>query len=174
MSAGIVRRIDELGRIVIPKEFRRTMRLKEGDEMEILSSGDAITLKKYSGFESLLSTVKAVASLLARSVDADVLFVSTEGVEIAEGKNRRRYVGARFSDEFAAEVRKRKTEVMHGEQLKNIFSDRECATAYGVIEPVAVNGDLVGAAMLMLDRMPSELARAYLHFSVELIQAALE
>ena len=71
-TAGIVRRIDELGRIVIPKEMRRTMHLKEGDEMEILSSGDALTLRKYSSFESILPIIRSTAKLLSKAPDATV------------------------------------------------------------------------------------------------------
>ena len=47
-NTGIVRRIDELGRIVIPKELRRSMRLHVGDELEIAKDGDFMTMKKYS------------------------------------------------------------------------------------------------------------------------------
>lgn len=46
-STGIVRRVDELGRIVLPKEMRKTMEIKEGDPMEIYVDGDSIVLKKY-------------------------------------------------------------------------------------------------------------------------------
>ena len=48
-STGVVRRIDDLGRIVIPKEIRRSLRIREGDSLEIYSEGsEGITLKKYS------------------------------------------------------------------------------------------------------------------------------
>ena len=46
-ATGIVRRIDELGRVVIPKEIRRTLRIKDGDPLEIFTEGDAILLRKY-------------------------------------------------------------------------------------------------------------------------------
>ena len=47
-GSGIVRRVDDLGRIVIPKELRRTLRLKEGDPVEISRDGESLFLKKYS------------------------------------------------------------------------------------------------------------------------------
>lgn len=173
MSAGIVRRIDELGRIVIPKELRRTMRLNEGDEMEICSNGESITLRKYSGFESVRNLVRAVSALLSRATDADVLFVTAESVSVAEGKNKRHYAGLRLTDAFAGIVRRRRTDILHGEALNNIFSDADCLCCYIVLEPVTVGGDLVGAALLMLDNLPSDIARAYLHFCVEIIEASL-
>ena len=53
-ATGVVRRIDDLGRIVLPKELRRTMRIKEGDSLEIYTDGtDLITLKKYSPVQSV-------------------------------------------------------------------------------------------------------------------------
>ncbi len=173
MSAGIVRRIDELGRIVIPKELRRTMRLKEGDEMEIAADGDAITLRKYSGFESVLAAAKAVSRLLAEALDADVLFVNPEGVSVAEGKNKKKYAGATLSDDFQNTVRARKQAILHGEQLRGLLVGREIDATYVVLEPVVVGGDLVGAAALLLSTLPSDIARAYLHFCAELIEAAL-
>ena len=173
MSAGIVRRIDELGRIVIPKELRRTMRLKEGDEMEIAASGDAITLRKYSGFESVIAAAKAVSKLLAEATDADVLFVSATSVVVAEGKNKKQYAGAALSDAFQSAVRARKSVVMHGEEIKDLLQAKEVNCAYVVLEPVIVGGDLVGAAALLLDTLPSDISRAYLHFCAELIEAAL-
>ena len=52
-STGVVRRIDELGRIVIPKEIRKNMRIKSGDNLEIFLEGDNILLRKYSPIETL-------------------------------------------------------------------------------------------------------------------------
>ena len=46
-STGIIRRIDDLGRVVVPKEIRRNLRLREGDPVEIFTEGDAVCFKKY-------------------------------------------------------------------------------------------------------------------------------
>ena len=62
-TSGIIRRIDELGRIVIPKEIRKSLRIKNGDSLEILVEGDNITLRKYSQVENL----ENIANLYAAS-----------------------------------------------------------------------------------------------------------
>lgn len=172
MAAGIVRRIDELGRIVIPKELRRTMRLKEGDEMEILPSGDAITLKRYSGFESVLKAARSVSRLLAKACDADVLFIGTDEVEIAEGKNRRLYQGARVSESFLESLRKRQCAA--GRLSSGVFDVVEANGKYFALEPVVEAGDLVGTAMMLKDAQLSESDKAYMHFCVQLVEVALE
>ena len=56
-TTGIIRRIDELGRIVIPKEIRKNLRIKNGDNLEILVEGEDITLRKYSQIENLENMV---------------------------------------------------------------------------------------------------------------------
>lgn len=173
MGTGIVRRIDELGRIVIPKEMRRTMRLSEGDEMEISADGDRLSLRKYSGIESVMGTARAVVKALAQATDADVLFVDASKVLVADGANKKHYLGATLSEQFAKTVRSRNTEIIHGDALKNMFGDRECLGCYIVLEPVIACGDLVGGLALLLDGLPSDVSRAYLHFCVELIQSTL-
>lgn len=174
MASGIVRRIDELGRIVIPKEMRKTMRLQVGDEMEITSSGDTLTLRRYSGFQSVLAEAKSVARELSKAVDADVLFASANAVTVAEGKNKKTYENARLTDSFCTMVRERKADILHGEDLNHVFEDRACNCSFMVVEPVVVGGDLIGAAMMLIDSLPSDVARAYLHFCVQLIEASLD
>jgi len=174
ITAGIVRRIDELGRIVIPKEMRRTMRLKEGDEMEITPCGDALTLRKYSSFESVLPIVRSAAKLLAKQIDgATVLFLDTESVAVAEGKDKKHYQSLTLSEEFAELIRKREAKLLDGGELKNMFKDKDAEAAYCMLEPVIAGGDLVGAAMLLMDEKPSDAHRLYINICVELISAAL-
>lgn len=86
-ATGIVRRIDELGRVVIPKEIRRTLRIKDGDPLEIFTDRDELMLKKYSPIATLEKfsegTTKSLSDLsgyLAVICDTDeILFASGEG-----------------------------------------------------------------------------------------------
>ena len=68
-ATGIVRRIDDLGRIVIPKEIRRTMRIREGEPMEIFTGREGeIVLKKYSPIEELESISREYVQALAQTL----------------------------------------------------------------------------------------------------------
>ena len=60
-DTGIVRRIDELGRVVIPKEIRKTLRIKESDPLEIFTDKDSLVIKKYSPISSIGEFAKIVA-----------------------------------------------------------------------------------------------------------------
>ena len=103
MAVGIVRRIDELGRIVIPKEMRKTMRLQVGDEMEISANDEGLTLKRYTGFQSVLPSLKALAKALASATGKDVLILSASEVVLCEGNNKKRFVGAPYGRLFRSD-----------------------------------------------------------------------
>ena len=68
-ATGIVRRVDDLGRIVIPKEIRRSMGIKEGEPLEIYLENDAVIFRRYS--YNLVDEVKRVAELIEYNCNAD-------------------------------------------------------------------------------------------------------
>lgn len=68
-STGIIRRIDDLGRIVIPREIRRTMHIHEGDPLEIFTDDGAVLLRKYNPVITVLDTLKSLASEIAETED---------------------------------------------------------------------------------------------------------
>lgn len=172
--AGIVRRLDELGRIVIPKEMRRTMRLNVGDEMEISSNGETLSLKRAGGLLSNINMLKALARELACATEADVCIVDCNSVIVSEGQCKKRYANAKLSSNLIEVVRSRKVDILHGDIMKNALEKVECSGCYLVVEPIVVGGDLLGGILLFLNCLPSDVARAYLHFCTTLICAVLE
>ena len=72
-ATGVVRRIDDLGRIVIPKELRRTMRIREGDSLEIFIDGEKIMLKKYSPVQNVNDFVLEFVESIYSSYKKDMI-----------------------------------------------------------------------------------------------------
>ena len=70
-ATGVVRRIDDLGRIVIPKELRRNLRIKNGDTLEVFVDADSVILKKYSPMES----IEEAASKYVESFNGDYKYM---------------------------------------------------------------------------------------------------
>ncbi len=173
MAVGIVRRIDELGRIVIPKEMRKTMRLQVGDEMEISANDEGLTLKRYSGFQSVLPSCKAIIKALAEAKDCDAVAVNANEVVVAEGKNKKQFQGAKISDALSNRIRKRKEEMLDKSSLSNAFDNVDCPRDCAIVQPVVAGGDLVGAIMLMKDESPKDSDKDYLRFCADLISASL-
>ena len=93
-ATGIVRRIDDLGRVVIPKEVRRTMKIHEGDPLEIYLKDDAVIFKKYS----LTNTLEYEAAYTAlRRIGIDAAILNTDG-DILKGTNDWREELVQLSD----------------------------------------------------------------------------
>lgn len=79
-STGIVRRIDELGRIVIPKEIRRTMHIHEGDPLEIYTEKDGITLKKYSALNRMAASAQELLQAFYNMYNITAWICDREGM----------------------------------------------------------------------------------------------
>lgn len=79
-SIGVVRRIDELGRIVVPKEMRRTLRIREGDSLEISSNDNSIILRKYSLVESVDNFITQYVDAVHASSKKEIVVTDTEKV----------------------------------------------------------------------------------------------
>ena len=89
-ATGIVRRIDDLGRVVIPKEIRRTQRIREGDPLEIFISADGeVIFKKYSPVGELSTIASQCAEVLAKNLGLPVLICDREHVVAAAGPGRK-------------------------------------------------------------------------------------
>ena len=89
-ATGIVRRIDDLGRVVIPKEIRRTMRIREGDPLEIYTSKDGeVIFKKYSLLGGVEEFAAQLCETLSKSTGATVAVTDRDSVIAAAGSTRR-------------------------------------------------------------------------------------
>ena len=93
-ATGIVRRIDDLGRVVIPKEIRRTMRIREGDPLEIFVSNEGeVIFKKYSPISELGSIAAQYCEVLFRTAGYPVLITDRDHVVAVSGISRREVLG---------------------------------------------------------------------------------
>ena len=91
---GIVRRIDDLGRVVIPKEIRRTMRIREGDPLEIFTTRDGeVIFKKYSLIGGLEDFAAQFCDILARSSEFTAVITDRDSVIATAGPDKRDLIG---------------------------------------------------------------------------------
>ena len=89
-ATGIVRRIDDLGRIVIPKEIRRTMRIREGDPLEIYTDKDGgVIFKKYSPMGDLSQFAAQICETLHKTTGCSVAISDRDTIMAASGSCKR-------------------------------------------------------------------------------------
>ena len=100
-ATGIVRRIDDLGRVVIPKEIRRTMRIREGDPLEIYTSRDGeVIFKKYSLMGGLDDFAMQFCETLSKSTGAVVAVTDRDSIIAVAGGGKRELLGKSISPEL--------------------------------------------------------------------------
>jgi len=151
-ATGIVRRIDELGRVVIPKEIRSTLRLKSGDPLEIFTERDELMLKKYSPIASLDKFSESTAKSLSDLSGHLALVCDTDEVLHASGSGKRDVAGRTVSDGMDKIMQSRRSYVAslsEGGDIVPIVSDGENNITAQIIVPIVSGGDCLGAVALI-------------------------
>ena len=113
-ATGIVRRIDDLGRVVIPKEIRRTLRIREGDPLEIFTDREGgVILKKYSPIGELTDFSKDYAESLQQAIGNIVLIADKDAFISMSGAPKKDYVDRKISSELENIMDDRKTVMLY-------------------------------------------------------------
>jgi len=153
-ATGIVRRIDELGRIVIPKEIRKTLRIREGDPLEIYTDREGgVILKKYSPIGELFEYAREFTDSINRTLGHTAIICDRDMVVAASGTNKKAYIDASISEELNNIIGERKgvmmniaskkkvVPVINGEDISTVSSE--------FIAPVLSEGQPIGAVVIM-------------------------
>lgn len=171
MSNGIVRRIDELGRIVIPKELRRTMRLRVGDEMEIVGEGEKLVIKKYGAFENLKTTSDGVVEMIAEYINGACAFVVDKDKVVSSSKNAKGVGNGTPISEFLSKIVGSRSSVVL-DTKESLFRDKPFDGVV-VSEPIIVRGDLAGAVVVTSPVTLTENELGYVRFSSAILTAVI-
>ena len=151
-ATGIVRRIDDRGRVVIPKEIRRTLRIRESDPLEIFTNNEgAIILKKYSPIGELGSFAKQYAESLSQVSGHVALIADRDQFIAAAGSNSKQILGKNVSKELEEKMNSRETVcASRGEKSYIGVMDNEVEEyQHEVIIPIITQGDIIGAVVLL-------------------------
>ncbi len=157
-ATGIVRRIDDLGRVVIPKEIRRTMRIREGDPLEIFVDKEGeVILKKYSPIGEMADFAKEYAESINESLGQIVFITDRDNIIAVSGASKKEYLGKPIGRLVEKSMDERRSVLNNGDQriyAKDggiIAGDlgEEAPRFHGeLIAPIIVQGDPVGAVII--------------------------
>ena len=171
-ATGIVRRIDDLGRVVIPKELRRTMRLREGAPLEIFTDKDGeLIFKKYSPIGELTDFAADLCESLRAVTEAAAAVCDRDGVIAAAGAAKRELAGKAVSPQLGELMDKRA--FYRRAAGAAVLPVCEGAERYGaeIAAPILCEGDVVGAVLFLgqegakrCGEAEEKLARAAAHF----------
>ena len=143
-ATGIVRRIDDLGRVVIPKEIRRTLRIKEGTPLEIFTDREGeVILKKYSPIGELSAFAKQYAESLSQMLGCLAGICDMDQVVAAAGNGKKE-----LQDEDITRERKTQNAKAGEKRYVPVVSKTE-PYSQEVISPILCAGDVIGAVLLL-------------------------
>ena len=151
-ATGITRKIDELGRIVIPKEIRRTLRIREGTPLEIFTEKNGeIILRKYSPMGELVAFAQQYADSLAQTTGMMVCISDLETVIAAAGGAKRDYLGKTISEKLEQLIEDRTQSQASPEEKKYVPIVKELVgeNYAQTISPIICQGDVIGAVILL-------------------------
>lgn len=150
-STGVVRRVDDLGRIVIPKEIRRTLRIRDGESLEIFVDKEMIALKKFSKMSDIEEVSKELVEIINTNINKTVLITDRDRFIAGSGNMKKKYVDKNISH-YLEEVMKDRKDIfetnMHSIEL--VENEKE-SLAY-TIQPIITNGDVIGLALIVSNK----------------------
>lgn len=150
-ATGIVRRIDDLGRVVIPKEIRRSFRINEGCPLEIFTNGEGeVIFKKYSPIGELSSFASQYAEVLHKDAGLPVAIMDNDHVIAAAGINKREVLERRVTKTVEELMQNRQIHISTN-QVMPIDAIEGYSRQAQVIYPIVYGGDVSGAVALLDD-----------------------
>jgi len=147
-ATGIIRRIDDLGRIVIPKEIRKNLRIKEGDNLEIFVVNEDIILKKYSMMNKINDLAQELTDAIYTFMKHSIFITDTDQVVAASGSLKKRYLNKNISD-FITESIKRRDKILENHFKELNFIEDEKLTCSYVLSTILVDGEATGMILII-------------------------
>lgn len=142
-ATGVVRRIDDLGRIVIPKELRKTLKIRDGEFLEIFVESDSVILKKYSSF----SDIKNVCDRIVSSVNLDnKTLIIVDNDKVISSTNSL-LVDKKISDYCSKILEDREIKIENNSETVELM-ELEVYKQNFIICPIISNSDLVGGVII--------------------------
>lgn len=153
-ATGIVRRIDELGRVVIPKEIRRTLRIREGDPLEIYTDHDGeVVLKKYSPIGEIAAIAKDYTDSLFRSLGHICCISDRDMLVSVSGTSRRDLMEKPLSREMENAMNNRMTlqlnAAANAQMIPITVEDDASGYTAQIVAPIIADGEIIGSLLLL-------------------------
>lgn len=154
-ATGIVRRIDELGRIVVPKEIRRTLRIREGDPLEIYTdSSGAVIFKKYSVIGEMSQFAYSYADVLSRTLGLPVLISDRDHIIAVSGIPKREFAERRISKYTEDSMEAREIFSCYKEKSKKVYPVEGMENESALMYPIIAGGDVCGSVIVLKTEKP--------------------
>lgn len=154
--SGIIRRIDDLGRIVIPKELRKSLRIRNGESMEIICNGNDLILKKYSQIETIKNSIQYYIDVYSSVLKVNIIVTDRNKIVGCSNNIQKKYLEKQINGFIERSIERRDS---FAERQKKIFNIIESEEEYGYysFSSIVSDSDAIGGVMLFSDNVISEV-----------------
>ena len=160
-ATGIVRRVDDLGRIVIPKEIRRTLKIREGDPLEIYTEKDGgVIFRKYSPMGDLQEFAVQMCEAIGQNTGCIAAVSDRDSIIALAGASKRELLEKPNSQELDKLMENRKHYLYTPGSAMLRASENSEKYHLGVASPILCQGDLIGSVMFLLEENAQALAES--------------
>lgn len=146
-TTGVIRRIDELGRIVIPKEIRKNLRIKDGENIEIFIEGENIILKKHSILDKIKEDSKKIVEAINYFLKKNVIITDRDSIIAVSGNIKKEYNDRQISSYLNECIEDRKQILEENIKSVNFIEEKEEQSSYCIV-PVVSDGDVDGLVII--------------------------
>lgn len=147
-ATGIVRRIDELGRVVIPKEIRTNLRIHEGENIEIyVDTNENIILKKFSVMKKLGDLAQNFTDSINCFLKSNIIITDTSNIIAISGSLKKQYMNQQISNNLITSIQRRE-KILESHFKPIEFVEKEKLDASYVINSIFAHGDVVGLVII--------------------------
>jgi AbrB family transcriptional regulator, stage V sporulation protein T len=148
-STGVLRRIDDLGRIVIPKEIRKHLRIRDGEYLEIFTENENLILKKHSIIDAINTVAQICVDSANDVINANVIVTDRDKVIAVSGPLKKKYLDKSINSKLLDLILGRKSIVITNDETIRIDNENEERGQFAII-PIISNGDAIGLTMVLL------------------------
>lgn len=152
-TTGVIRRIDELGRIVIPKEIRKNLRIKNGDSLEIFLESDNIILKKYSQLETIENVSVDYVEAFNSIIKHNIIVTDRDKVIAVSGPLKKKYLGKEVNEFTERSIERRDSFSEKQKKIFQIIKDGD-ENGYYSFSSIVDNGDAIGSVIIISTDTP--------------------
>lgn len=173
-ATGIIRRIDNLGRIVIPKEIRDSLRLNEGNNLEIYVEDNKIILGKYDTLKKLEDFAQTLTDAVYAQLKDNVIITNNEKIIAFSGNNGKNYIGEKISLLLEEFIKKRENILIKEKEDLLLTEDFSLFASY-IVKPIIINGDVVGLVIILsTDKVMTEDDKTMIEVITRFLEKYLE
>ncbi len=173
-ATGLVRRIDDLGRVVIPKETRRSLRIKSGEPLEIFVDEEMIILKKYSSMNGLENLAQNYVDAIYTLTKHNVVITDRDNIIAVGGTLKKKYAGKLVSKYIESLINNRKNFLQREKHAIEISVDDKEEASFAV-STIIVNGDAIGLMIILsLDSLLTETEEKILNIATNFLGKSIE